>query len=107
MADMSKGVIEKNKLVKFEGLRLYTIDGINFAPKTMLKSGVKSVKKADENSRGMDALMVKITYISRKFSWVVIYRKYSSFFIHIITTLEKSITPMIQNMVHINIIVHI
>lgn len=62
MADMSKGVIEKNKLVKFEGLRLYTIDGINFAPKTMLKSGVKSVKKADENSRGMDALMVKLSY---------------------------------------------
>lgn len=62
MADMSKGDISKNKKIKFANLSLYSFDGINFAPKTMLASAVRSVKQLQGNAEGNDAILAKLNY---------------------------------------------
>ncbi|AII14329.1 cytochrome c biogenesis protein [Campylobacter iguaniorum] len=62
MNDMSKGVLEKDKKVPFEGLRLYSLDGVNFAPKTMLASAIMSAKQADSNTQGVDAIIANLNY---------------------------------------------
>lgn len=62
MKDMSKGSIAKNKIIPFEQLRLYSMKGINFAPKTMLASAIKGVKPADQNSHGVDTIMADLSY---------------------------------------------
>ncbi|OCS01928.1 cytochrome c biogenesis protein CcsA [Campylobacter fetus] len=62
MSDMSKGSIAKKTIVPFEGLRLYSIDGINFAPKTMLTSAIKGVRQVSGNERGSDAIIATLSY---------------------------------------------
>lgn len=63
MADMSKEDLPKSQKVKFEPLRLYSLDNqLNFAPKTMLKSARLSVESGDSNVRGTDAIVANLSF---------------------------------------------
>ncbi len=62
MSDMSKSELEIAKKVPFENLRLYSLDGLNFAPKTMLANAVLNLKKASDNELGQDAIRASLTY---------------------------------------------
>ena len=62
MSDMSKGELPKDEEVEFAGLRLYSIGGVNFAPRTMKVSAIKGVKKAGENVDGEDTIIATLRY---------------------------------------------
>ena len=62
MSDMSKGQLPKDTEVEFAGLRLYSMGGVNFAPKTMKVSAIKGVEKAGENVAGADAIIATLNY---------------------------------------------
>ncbi|MCI5539301.1 MAG: cytochrome c biogenesis protein ResB, partial [Campylobacter lanienae] len=62
MSDMSKGELPKDEEVEFAGLRLYSIGGVNFAPRTMKVSAIKGAKKAGENVVGADTIIATLSY---------------------------------------------
>ncbi len=70
MADQKKGSLKADREHKFESKMLYTIDGVNFVPKEVLKKGVvKIVSKEKESDKvdlktqdGLSALIVNVEY---------------------------------------------
>ncbi|CZE47517.1 cytochrome c biogenesis protein [Campylobacter geochelonis] len=62
MADMSKGVLSKDVEIPFDSLNLYTIDGVNFAPKTLLASAKREVVSLPQTEMGNNAVIADLSY---------------------------------------------
>lgn len=62
MSDMSKGNIPMNQDVPMDGLKIYSLKGLNFAPEYLLKSAVQKIIPIPERSQGNNAIIGSLSY---------------------------------------------
>ena len=62
MSDNTDGKLKKNTEIDFNKHRLYTIDGVNFAPTTMLAKAKLGVKPVPMTQKGNNAIIGDLTY---------------------------------------------
>jgi cytochrome c-type biogenesis protein CcsB len=60
--DMSQGALEINQEVPLDLTKIYTFEGINFAPSILLASASRKIVKLAERDMGNDAIIADLTY---------------------------------------------
>jgi cytochrome c-type biogenesis protein CcsB len=60
--DMSQGALEINQEMPLELTKIYTFEGVNFAPSVLLASASQKIVSLSERDMGNDAIIADLTY---------------------------------------------